>query len=403
MYSNEIKEYARAQEEIASKLEYRIYEGNEDRSADRDDLDRDYARILYSSSFRRLQGKMQLLGVDENQFNRNRLTHSLEVAQIARSIASKMGLSKTVVAEASSLAHDIGNPPFGHHGERILNKLSKDFGGYEGNAQAFRILRTLEKKHHAYSGLNLTVRTMMGVTKYYHNKKSNPDKFLYDDDYTFLSGELEKKDIKITKSIDAEIMDLADEIAYAAHDLEDALSFGMITLGEMIHEFKISDEYLGALDTFTDIVTKVQNDAMKCKILDTSEEYAMVVKKEMTSSIVNILCRDINIVNGVLGYKQHRLLAEGLKKLLFKAILRKKDIQLYEKKGENIIKGLFEVYADEDFNKGNILLPAEFRKNGASNERLVIDYISGMMDSYAEQEYEKYFGAGSAKRIYQRK
>jgi predicted deoxyguanosinetriphosphate triphosphohydrolase len=324
----------------------------------------------------------------------------LEVAQIARSIAYDLELKHAVVSETASLAHDIGNPPFGHSGEVILNKLCDSSGGYEGNAQAFRILRTLEKKHHSYSGLNLTLRTLMGVTKYFYKKETNPKKFLYDNDYNFLSEQLTEHGITVTKSIDAEIMDLADEIAYAAHDLEDALSFGMITLGEILYEFKISTKYSGAFESFSKIVKTVQADAMKSHILSTSEEYSMIIKKEITSIIVNTLCRDIGLVNGVLGYKTHSLLAEGLKKLLFKAILRKKDVQLYEKKGEKVIKGLFNVYIDDSFNKGNILLPPELRSIDEPKKRLVTDYISGMMDNYAIQEYEKYFGTGSSDRIF---
>ncbi|MFN1550214.1 deoxyguanosinetriphosphate triphosphohydrolase family protein [Vibrio natriegens] len=400
MYDNEVIEYAIEQEHIISKLEYRVHEHDDGRSEHRQDLMRDYARVLYSSSFRRLQGKMQLLGVDANKFNRNRLTHSLEVAQIARSIAYDLKLQHTVVAETASLAHDIGNPPFGHYGEVVLNDLSSGCGGYEGNAQAFRILRTLEKKHYAYPGLNLNVRTLMAITKYFFNKQQNSKKFLYDADYDFLKGELESKGVAVTKSIDAEIMDLADEIAYAAHDLEDALSFGMISLGEIVHEFSISDKFKDAYPTMAKIAKDAQSVAMKASRSGTSEEYAIVLKKELTSKIVNTLCSDIGLVDGCLGYKEHAKLAEGLKKLLFKAILRKKDIQLYERRGEQIIRGLFEVYSDEKYNKDNILLPPELRAINDCKTRLVTDYISGMMDSYAAQEYEKYFGTGSADKFY---
>lgn len=400
MYDIETIEYAKEQEALISKLEYRVYSTRDDRSENRNDLMRDYARVLYSSSFRRLQGKMQLLGIDANKFNRNRLTHSLEVAQIARSIAHDLGLKDTVVTETAALAHDIGNPPFGHYGEIILNELSSECGGYEGNAQAFRILRTLEKKHHSYSGLNLNIRTLMGVTKYFFDKKENDKKFLYDDDYIFLKNELEKNNINIKKSIDAEIMDLADEIAYAAHDLEDALSFGMISLGEIVHEFKISEKFKDAYPSISEIAKIVQETAMKSLSSGTSEEYSIVLRKELTSTIVNTLCLDLGLVNGRLGYKKHEKLAEGLKKLLFKAILRKKDIQLYERKGEQVIKGLFEVYNDSKYNKDNILLPPELRALKDCKARLVTDYISGMMDSYAVQEYEKFFGKGSSERLY---
>lgn len=397
MYDSDVKEYAVYQESLLNSLEYRVVE---EHSNNRNSLMRDYARVLYSSSFRRLQGKMQLLGVDSNKFNRNRLTHSLEVVQIARSIAFDLGLENTIVAETAALAHDIGNPPFGHYGEVVLNELSSGCGGYEGNAQAFRILRLLEKKHHKYSGLNLNIRTLLGVTKYFNNKEEDPKKFLYDADYEFLKNELYEKGVKIKKSIDAEIMDLSDEIAYAAHDLEDALSFGMISLGEIVHEFKISKTYSDAFPKMAEIASNVQTIAMESNSIGTSEEYAIVLKKELTSNIVNTLCSDIGLVNGVLGYKEHAKLAEGLKKLLFKAILRKKDIQLYERRGEKIIRGLFEVYSDKKYNKNNILLPPELRAINDCKVRLVTDHISGMMDSYAALEYEKFFGKGSAEKIY---
>ena len=404
MYDKEIIEFAQNQEKIIQKLDYRTVEENNERTQGRDQLMRDYARVLYSSSFRRLQGKMQLLGIDENKFNRNRLTHSLEVAQIARSIVFSLKLENQVVVETASLAHDIGNPPFGHYGETILNELCEGCGGYEGNAQAFRILQKLEKKHHSYEGLNLTIRSLLAVTKYFQNREQNNKKFLYDEDYYFLERVLKNNDISIKKSIDAQIMDLADEIAYAAHDLEDALSAGLISLGEMVHEFKISEKYRDAYDTMSTIAQEAQKEAMKSKVMESSEEYAIVLKKELTSKIVYKLCHDIGIVddeNGKkLSYKTHGKLSEGLKKLLFHALLRKKDIRLYEKRGEKIIRGLFEVYSDNKYNKDNKLLPPELRCLDDCKTRVVIDYISGMMDSFASQEYEKYFGKGSLKKIY---
>ncbi|NVE01683.1 dGTP triphosphohydrolase [Massilia sp. BJB1822] len=407
MYSAETKEFAREQEKLVLPLEYRAHSQSDGRGEGREECMRDYARVLYSASFRRLQGKMQLLGVDANSFNRNRLTHSLEVAQIARSIAADLGLERSVVSETCSLAHDIGNPPFGHYGEKILNELIADGGGFEGNAQAFRILRTLEKKHYAYAGLNLTVRTLFGITKYFHRREDNPKKFLYEDDYAFLSAALDGHGIAVRKSIDAQIMDLSDEIAYAAHDLEDALSFGIITWGEIVHEFKISRDFAGAYEQFSAIAEHAHAEALKCEAQDSSEEYSIVLRKEMTSQIVHELCRDISVVEGKhgpeLGYKTKAELARGLKSLLWKAILRKKDVQLYEKRGEKIIRGLFEVLSDKQYNKDNILLPPELRCLKDSRERLVIDYISGMMDSNAAQEYEKYFGEGSLDAIYWKK
>lgn len=407
IYDQETLDFAKEQEDKLKKFNSRFYEHPEDtRGNNRDEYRRDYSRVLYCSSFRRLQGKMQLLGVDHTNFHRNRLTHSLEVAQIAESIATNLGLENPVVSETSSLCHDMGNPPFGHAGETILNELAQDIGGYEGNAQTFRILHRLEKKHYAFAGLNLTLRTLLGVTKYFYKKAENPKKFLYDDDYDFLSQQIKDKQIYIKKSIDAQIMDLADEIAYAAHDLEDAISFGFMTLGEMMYEFKNSQKFKDASDEFNEIAKKTRDIAWKANRLDTSEEYSFILRKELTSNIVHILMNDIGLVDKdgskELGYKNLSKLAEGLKKLVFKALLRKKDIQLYEKQGERIIRGLFEVYSDSKFNKDLLLLPPELRaitKNLSDDysirKRVIIDYIAGMMDSFAIQEYKRYFGSSS--------
>ena len=133
----------------------------------RDDADVDYSRVLYASSCRRLQGKMQLLVPKSQVFYRNRLTHSHEVDQFAKTIAKRLKLKDTVTVQTCSLAHDIGNPPFGHAGEIFLSKVC-DTNPYEGNAQTFRILNSLEERHHDFNGLNLTIRTMLGVVKYFN-------------------------------------------------------------------------------------------------------------------------------------------------------------------------------------------------------------------------------------------
>ncbi|MGL4498658.1 MAG: deoxyguanosinetriphosphate triphosphohydrolase family protein [Planktothrix sp.] len=418
MYDEDLCKFAQDLEQEVNKFRDREHEElNDERENNRDEYRRDYARVLYCSSFRRLQGKMQLLGIDPTHFHRNRLTHSLEVAQIAGGIARNLGLKNPVVTETCALAHDLGNPPFGHAGERVLNELAQDIGGYEGNAQTLRIFRHLEKKHYAFPGLNLTLRTILGVTKYFYNRTKNPKKFLYNDDYDFLTKKMEDKHTFIKKSIDAQIMDLADEIAYAAHDLEDAISFGYVSLAEMMHEFDISDEYKSASSQFRNIANKSRKVAMQAKRLDTSEEYSFIIRKELTSNIVHMLMCDIGKIECLdspeqLGYKTLSKLAEGLKKLVFKTLLRKKDVQLYEKQGERIIKSLFEVYSNSEFNKDLLLLPPELRtigeeaKNTKDNDlirkRVVIDYIAGMMDSFAIQEYKRYFGPSSLDMIYDR-
>ncbi|MEL4898346.1 hypothetical protein [Crocosphaera sp. Alani8] len=223
---------------------------------------------------------------------------------------------------------------------------------------------------------------------------------------------MEDRQTYIKKSIDAQIMDLADEIAYAAHDLEDAISFGFVSLAEMMHEFDISDKYKSASEKFKEIAYQSREVATKAKRLGTSEEYSFILRKELTSNIVHHLILDIGKVeckdgSEQLGYKTLSKLAEGLKKLVFKALLRKKDIQLYEKQGERIIRGLFEVYNDPKFNKDLLLLPPELRAIAHAQtdktllQRVVIDYIAGMMDSFAVKEYQRYYGASSLDIIYQ--
>lgn len=403
MYDKELKVFAQAQEQklIEALANSREHADTHSEIRNRDDYQRDYARILYSSSFRRLQGKMQLFEVDPEKFNRNRLTHSLEVAQIARSIASDLELVHPVVVELAALAHDIGNPPFGHSGEKLLNELSQDIGGYEGNAQALRILRKLEKKYAICSGLDLTHRSLLSVVKY-PNTRSTADKFIYDDDFDFYSNLLEEHQLDLKsgeKTIDAQIMDLADEIAYAAHDLEDALSRNMVTIEDIEYEFLISEKFQSALDQFREIVSKSKATASQAISLKTSEEFAMIFRKELTSNIVNRLVTDISVVKNKndfdeLGFGKLNALSEGLKKLLFKVIMRKRNILTYEFKGNQIIKDLYAFYNKGDNYK---FLSPELKFSLPDNEteafeakkkRAVVDYISGMMDTFALKEWE---------------
>lgn len=383
-------------------------------SSDRNRYSKDYSRILYSNSFRRLQGKMQLLSIASSQFYRNRLTHSQEVVQIARTIAGAIrkeardeGIkdfslygSDIYVIESACLAHDIGNPPFGHAGERVLNDLMKDDGGYEGNAQTFRILNYLERRFPNERGLFLSKRTLLSVVKYFHKGNSN-EKFLYEKDYDLVKDISDGTNISI-RTLDAQIMDIADEIAYAAHDLEDALRQKLFTIDDLIFEFKNS-EYKSAASKFQEIVEEAQNNA-STSTSQSSEDYNFFFLKELTSKIVNTLVVDIGWVKlsekdkfktgsmneYEIGYSNYENLSLGLKKLTFSCILRKPEILFYEMQGKKVIEGLFNFYKD------NVsFLPPEYRllQETESVNRIVSDYISGMMDAYAIESYKK-IGSG---------
>lgn len=424
------------------KLEVREHKEVPNRK--RDQLKRDYARVIYSTSFRRQQGKMQLFEVNSKAFHRNRLTHSFEVSQIAHGIVDELkkkvekeikekskntdiknqkkieeNFSKmSIVVETGSLIHDVGNPPFGHHGERVLNDLAPDVG-FEGNAQGIRVLRKIEKKFPQSSGLNLTYRTLAAIIKYFVPYDKGKKKFLYRDDYDELSESLKdvcnNKDLPF-RTIDVQIVDLADEIAYCAHDLEDALASNYFTIDEFIFRLEnIEDNELNikSKKAFNTWVRNAKTFAKKKgdKGLQ-SEDYDFYFRRELISIIVNKLIKDIGVIQvspefqsktgtmnkEELGFKNYEDLAEALKTTIFKCVTSSDNIMLYERVGTKILTKLFELFMNDEYNKDGMLMPVEYRWNREDNEnkevksRKVLDYISGMMDTYAIEVYMKHFG-----------
>lgn len=426
--------------EKVKKLEVR--EHIEVSNRDRDELKRDYARVIYSTSFRRQQGKMQLFEVNSKAFHRNRLTHSFEVAQIARGIVDELkvkvkkeiktksadantkeyiqcekniekNFSKmSVVVETGSLIHDVGNPPFGHHGERVLNKLAPDVG-FEGNAQGIRVLRKIEKKSPQYNGLNLTYRTLAAIIKYFVAYDKDKKKFLYKDDYDELSNKFEKvlKNTNLPfRTIDVQIVDLADEIAYCAHDLEDALASNYFTIDEFIFRLK-SKLNQQSQDDFKEWVESARNFAKQKGIIGLqSEDYDFYFRRELISIIVNKLIEDINVITveddfkiktgtnnkEELGFENYKSLAEALKKTIFNCVTGSDNIMLYERVGTKVLTKLFELFMNDEYNEDGMLMPVEYRWDNHTSKkektRKVLDYISGMMDTYAVEVYIKHFG-----------
>lgn len=209
------------------------------KSQARTPFQRDRARVLHSSALRRLGAKTQVLGAGSNDFSRTRLTHSLEVAQVGRDIAHELGCDPDIV-DAACLSHDLGHPPFGHNGERVLNDLAGDIGGFEGNAQTLRLLARLEPKvlggEKSY-GLNLTRAALDAAIKYpwRRGEGPNPDspKFgVYEDDLPVYEWAREGAP-EHRKCIEAQVMDISDDIAYSVHDIEDAITGGSITLSAL--------------------------------------------------------------------------------------------------------------------------------------------------------------------------
>ena len=195
---------------------------------ERSEFERDRSRIIHSSAFRRLQGKTQVFTAGEGDFLRTRLTHSLEVAQIGKGLARRLGANPELV-EAISLLHDIGHPPFGHAGEDELKRLMKPYGGFEANAQNIRVVTRLESKSTDCNGLNLTRAVIDGQMKYKQTMSENLDKFVYTDDLDIVRWASQEAIESIkgvglsSRSFECEIMEWADDVAYAVHDLEDSI------------------------------------------------------------------------------------------------------------------------------------------------------------------------------------
>lgn len=397
----------------------------------RDDFQRDYARILYSPSFRRLQGKMQINGIKSNAFYRNRLTHSLEVAQIATSIAfnlSSICSTKDLsiyrddifVLEAAALAHDIGHPAFGHKGERVLNEIAEEYKlKFEGNAQNFRILRKLERKEPKIDGLNLTNRTLLAINKYIIKEEKEVDKLMYEDDYDFLETIRKDNKLENVRTLDVQIIELADDIAYAVHDLEDGLHLRKFNVDEILHILKNRNKK--TFNQFNSIVIRARDYANNDSDFNV-QKYSKLFRIRLTSRLTDIFVNDITIrrvseefakEHGIskdnleLSLNEYNDLLKELKKAVFDCSTRDTIIQEYERKGEIIIKSLFNIYTDLSKNIKGMLLPPDYRpkelqkKKEDQNKDIIkeqliqnsIDYIAGMMDTFAISEYERLFNA----------
>lgn len=389
----------------------------------RSEYARDYARILYSSSFRRLQGKMQILGIESTAFYRNRLTHSLEVSQIARSIARTLAFKcdkkemyseeELYLLDAAALGHDIGHPAFGHKGERVLDEIAKVHGlRFEGNAQNYRVLCKLDRHGSSPDGLNLTYRTLLAINKYIVEEGYDTKKFMYNEDYEFLEKFRRENKLENQRTLDVQIIELADDIAYAVHDLEDGLSQGLFSIDELCYEIRSyqnkemeKEQIENACTKFkailTDIQDKLSNDSKEetdpYKI-KTIQEYSHLFRKNLTSNLTDEFVRNLSFneeKKELCIEEPYGTLCKILSKIIFTCVSRNSEVALYETKGEIVLKTLFNIYVDEKINKNYYLLPPDYRPENDEIKtivRCVLDYLAGMMDTYAISEYERLTG-----------
>lgn len=344
---------------------------------------RDRDRIIHSGSFRRLEYKTQVFLNQEGDFFRTRLTHSLEVSQIARSISSQLGLEESL-AEAIALAHDLGHTPFGHVGGDELDIQLKKAGfnnGFEHNFQSFRVVTGLEKRYKGFNGLNLTFATLEGILKHsYPYKKS------------FLPKEIDQMfSLDTHPSIEAMIVDRADEIAYMSHDIDDGIHSGLISF-----------ETLKQSELVQEILDKVYEEGI-------SEEEDEMFRYRFSSHFIN------HLVYSLLSYSKDnidnsRVLSstlpssselpigfdpiletkiKKLKKILFNELYQHKEIVRKMYAGKKAVQGLFEALMDEEK-----MLPKYYalQLNSRSKHRVIADYIASLSDRGAIKLYNEIFG-----------
>lgn len=417
----------------------------------RTEWERDYARLVHSSAFRRLQSKTQVLGLGESDFYRTRLTHSMEVAQIGVGIVRWLqtrhkqdqnilnALPLPSLMNSICLAHDIGHPPFGHGGEVALNLCMRDHGGFEGNGQTLRILSKLDKYTDGY-GMNPTRRLLLGVLKYpasYSNtvvassygetvvprwlskaKEQKPPKCYLDDEIDVVNWILsplaieERKEFTKTKeqdgdklqlpnhnkplykALDTSIMELADDISYSLHDLEDAISLRMIILRDWKQQEEMLIQSFNAckLD-YKDFTARLFSDRSferKKAIGDLVHKF--IVSTSVGDSMIPFASTPLIKLNAVMDENCQKL-RKHLFTLVNDKVIKNPNVQQLEFKGQKLIVELFDVINSDP----KRLLPSstlvKFDQMNTVNaqKRVLCDYISGMTDEYATRLYEKIY------------
>lgn len=350
--------------------------------ASRSEFQRDRDRIVHSAAFRRLEYKTQVFVNHEGDLFRTRLTHSIEVAQIARSIARNLQLNEDLV-EAISLAHDLGHTPFGHAGQDALNACMKDYGGFEHNLQSLRVVDSLEERYGAFDGLNLMFETREGILK--HCSLSNAKKL----------GDIGQRFIdKKQPTLEAQLANLADEIAYNNHDIDDGLRSGLLTIAQLDevefyarHKAQVEQEYPGISGrrAINETVRRMINtlivdliNATKVRIQD-----AQLKTPEDVRSAPPLVTFSAPVAQEAIVLK--RFLRENL--------YQHYQVNRMTSKARRIVTELFNIFMLEP----NLLAPdyqikpAEDQANAQIQARKVADYIAGMTDRYAIREHRRLF------------
>ncbi len=344
----------------------------------RSEFQRDRDRIIHSTAFRRLEYKTQVFLNHEGDLFRTRLTHSIEVAQIGRTLARSLRLNEDLV-EATALAHDLGHTPFGHVGQDVLNECMKDYGGFEHNLQSLRVVDQLEEHYGAFDGLNLTFETREGILK--HCSLNNARQL----------GELGQRFLDKTQpSLEAQLTNLADEIAYNNHDIDDGLRSGLLTMAQMEEvelfarlRHQVEAQYPGLpgrralYETIRLMIT-----AMTADLVETSAERL----REAAPQSIDEVRQGPPLIR---FSDQMRAETTALKRFLYANLYRHFQVNRMRVKASRIVRELFDAFMTDP-----VLLPPDYQAadgDTIKQARKIADYIAGMTDRYAIREHRRIF------------
>ena len=342
----------------------------------RSEFQRDRDRIIHSTAFRRLEYKTQVFVNHEGDLFRTRLTHSMEVAQIARSIARHLKLNEDLV-EAIALAHDLGHTPFGHAGQDALNACMKDHGGFEHNLQSLRVVDVLEERYAAFDGLNLCFETREGILKHCALESA-----------ARLGAVGERFINKQRPSLEAQIANLADEIAYNNHDVDDGLRSGLITL-EQIAPVRLFARHLGAVrQTYPNLgERRLIHETIRCMINTLVTDLIQQTEENIRAHGIQNLA-DVRSAPPLAAFSTEvREQSRELKAFLHTHLYRHYHVMRMNTKAHRIIGDLFQVFMDDY----RLLPPQHQRQTQDDRARAVSDYIAGMTDRYAIREHRRIF------------
>ncbi|MDX9988198.1 deoxyguanosinetriphosphate triphosphohydrolase [Thiothrix unzii] len=351
----------------------------------RTEFQRDRDRIIHSKAFRRLEYKTQVFVNHEGDLYRTRLTHSLEVVQIARSVARSMGLNEDLT-EAIALAHDLGHTPFGHAGQDELNACMSAYGGFEHNLQSLRVVDVLEDSYAEFSGINLTFETREGILKHCAVKHAQT---LGDVGERFLN--------KTQPTLEAQLTNLADEIAYNNHDIEDGLRSGLITLAQLQDVPVFASEYQQVTQAYPELqgrrlIRETLRRMIGNMVVDLIESSQAAIRASGVQSVADVRAQSVALMRYGDDMRQQK---NVLKKFLRENLYFHPTVYRMTWRARKVIRALFEAYWQDT----RLLTPKyqafakqyEMQEGEVGRARAIADFIAGMTDRYAMREYGQLF------------